>query len=240
MRGSAEWQSSRHSDTTTYACQLEQLEHKTNVPVQWSYQSRQIQPKSRRRKLTRSHLDSKDTKTLFSRAAKCDPSTRKDVRYSRLVAVIGIAFLATACAAPATTTDRSYGDHNGIMTTTSTLREEPYGSLEELRQAVESAGIDCGAIHAHLALEHVADAGTCNKTPIVLLIFATEVDKQRNIDHNAEISKGSTAGIFWRLIGPNWIIDAGYSNTPTDQPVIVDSLKAAIGGTVWMGGRSAD
>jgi hypothetical protein len=100
-------------------------------------------------------------------------------------------------------------------TAPTSARDVRYGTLESLRRAVEAAGVDCSTFGSQgLALSYVADAGTCRETPIIMLTFATEGDLQRNIDLNAKIFDQGTS-IYFRLVGPNWIIDVGMSDSPT-------------------------
>jgi len=117
-------------------------------------------------------------------------------------------------------------------------RDAKYGTLEDLRKAVEAAGVACSSFGSQgLKLSYVADAGTCREMSIVMLTFATESDLQRNIDLNAKIfDQGSF--IYFRLVGPNWIIDVGVSDSPTILPPSLDRLQISVGGTVWIGGRT--
>lgn len=128
------------------------------------------------------------------------------MRASILAAVGALAL--TACADPAT----------------QDVANEPpppparYTAVSELRDAVVSAGVSCPTYNVLRQPAHAAEAAECSDATM-LLIFASDEDKQANIDDIAAFSQLVEVTL---LVGENWIVNS--------MPAELDKL-GALGGT---------
>jgi hypothetical protein len=96
-------------------------------------------------------------------------------------------------------------------------RNATYGSVTELRDAAEGAGYVCTGWALRLEAANAAEMADCDYTT-VLMTFATEYDKQANIEYFEQ-----TGGTL--LIGPNWIVNG--------EPDALDEIAPELGGTRW-------
>jgi hypothetical protein len=92
-----------------------------------------------------------------------------------------------------------------------------YGSITELRDAVEAAGYECTGWLLRPKTIYAAEMAECDLTT-VLMTFATEHDKQANMAFFEQ--SGGTL-----LIGPNWIVNG--------HPSTLDEIAPELGGTRW-------
>jgi hypothetical protein len=92
-----------------------------------------------------------------------------------------------------------------------------YGSVAELRDAVEAAGYECTGWQLRPEAANAAEMADCDYTT-VLMTYATDYDKQANITYFEQ--SGGTL-----LIGPNWIVNG--------EPDALDEIASELGGTRW-------
>jgi hypothetical protein len=94
-----------------------------------------------------------------------------------------------------------------------------YGSIRELRAAVEHAGLDCADFRRILHPTYAAEQAACSHSAVIQ-IFATQQDKQDNI----YAFKGSSMVL---LVGSNWIVSAPRAALLKLQPTLGGVLRRA-------------
>ncbi|WP_309617705.1 hypothetical protein [Salinibacterium sp.] len=128
-----------------------------------------------------------------------------------LILVSSSALLLAGCAAatPETVTPETITPAEGLT----------YGSVEDLREAFESAGGECDGWVQSNQVKAAAESGACG-TKAVLSTFASESDR----DDSASTLKMLMADVggVELLVGANWIINSDG----------VSELQETLGGTI--------
>jgi len=160
----------------------------------------------------------------------------------RFAVVIGVAVVvvlaATGCASSATDADpkptSSSSDTTPTPTTEPSASAEPtvnprgatYASLEEMRIALEAAGVPCPSLVELDANPNASESGFCEDRQWLLSTFddieARNVVLQLNVD-------SLEPGVF--LAGPNWLL--GSADIESDTHAVLGALQPSLGGVVW-------
>jgi ABC-type uncharacterized transport system auxiliary subunit len=110
-------------------------------------------------------------------------------------------------------------------------RNTRYDDVYELREAIETAGIDCTHWSIIAEPRNAVERATCTEA-IVVSIHSNASEAQRSIDSTTEIMTpfGLDSG---NIIGPNWTVNCSSGRTRCEE------LVEALGGELqWVEGES--
>lgn len=103
------------------------------------------------------------------------------------------------------------------MTTAAVIKDSEYSTIEDLRDAVEGAGVECTAWSERTESMYAAAGADCTSATVLLLFTSTS---QR--DQQVSVLKGITIDDDGQplLVGPNWVINSDLATLEVLQPTL--------------------
>jgi hypothetical protein len=110
---------------------------------------------------------------------------------------------------------------SGDAPPTPETKDVSYATIDEFRDAVVDAGVDCSGFSERTGMAHAAAGADCSSATVIM-IFSSESQRDEQVATLKSFAVDDEGRPL--LVGPNWVVNGGIGD--------LEKLQAAIGGMI--------